>query len=247
MQTPIPPSAPDTAQQLTILVIEDEPEFQRRFVDIIRNESGLRLNGVASTIAIARDMLDRNPPNVMLVDLGMPDASGIEIIRYAASKYPGTDIMVITVFDDEMHVVDSIEAGATGYLLKDTPVEEFVHAIKTLHEGGSPVSPVVARHVLERFRFAGLRAKSAPANPGVAVAPSHALPGKKEEENPLSARETQILQFLAKGFSFNEIGDLLEISPYTVATHIKKIYKKLAVNSRGQAVYEAQQMGILGG
>lgn len=238
-------STQENTQQLTVLVVEDEPEFQRRFVEIIRNEAGLRLNGVASTVGIAREMLDRNPPNVMLVDLGMPDASGIEIIRYAASKYPGTDIMVITVFDDEMHVVDAIEAGATGYLLKDTPVEEFVSAIKTLHEGGSPVSPVVARHVLERFRFSAARAK-VPVNINAGAAPNAALMPETKEENPLSARETQILPFLAKGFSFNEIGELLEISPYTVATHIKKIYKKLAVNSRGQAVYEAQQMGILG-
>ncbi len=219
---------------LTILVVEDEPEFQRRFTDSVTREPTFELVGVASTIAAAKEMLDEQPTDIVLVDLGMPDASGIEVIRYCAAKYPKTDIMVITVFDDEMHVVDSIESGATGYLLKDTPQDEFVEAIKTLHSGGSPVSPVVARHVLERFR-----------NTMTRTAP---VPDKvhKELENPLSARETQILQLLAKGFSFNEIGELLEISPYTVATHIKKIYRKLAVNSRGQAVYEATQMGILG-
>ncbi|KPF69396.1 hypothetical protein IP84_05960 [beta proteobacterium AAP99] len=223
--------------KLSIMVVEDEPEFQRRFTDAVTREDAFELLGVASTIANAKTMIDEEQPDVMLVDLGMPDASGIEIIKYCAEKYPDTDIMVITVFDDEMHVVDSIEAGATGYLLKDTPQEEFVDAIKTLNAGGSPVSPVVARHVLERFRASKPRAAAAPVKPATPV---------EGPEVPLSARETQILQLLAKGFSFNEIGELLDISPYTVATHIKKIYRKLAVNSRGQAVYEATQMGLLG-
>jgi DNA-binding NarL/FixJ family response regulator len=222
--------------KLSIMVVEDEPEFQRRFTEAVTREDAFELLGVASTIANAKTMIDEEQPDVMLVDLGMPDASGIEIIKHCAEKYPDTDIMVITVFDDEMHVVDSIEAGATGYLLKDTPQEEFVDAIKTLHAGGSPVSPVVARHVLERFRASKPRA-------AVPVKPATPVEGP---EVPLSARETQILQLLAKGFSFNEIGELLDISPYTVATHIKKIYRKLAVNSRGQAVYEATQMGLLG-
>jgi DNA-binding NarL/FixJ family response regulator len=220
---------------LSILVVEDEPEFQRRFAEIVAKEPGFSLAGIAPSVALAKLMLDRAKPDVILVDLGMPDASGIEVIRYCSERYENTDIMVVTVFDDESHVVDSIEAGATGYLLKDTEEAEFIESIKTLHQGGSPVSPVVARHVLERFRL---------------VASGHTVTGAKEPvrrrlENPLSSRETQILQLLAKGFSFNEIGNLLEISPYTVATHIKKIYRKLAVNSRGQAVYEASQLGLL--
>jgi DNA-binding NarL/FixJ family response regulator len=219
---------------LSILVVEDEPEFQRRFAEIVAKEPSFTLAGIAPSVALAKLMLDRAKPDVMLVDLGMPDASGIEVIRYCSERYENTDIMVVTVFDDESHVVDSIEAGATGYLLKDTDEAEFIDSIKTLHDGGSPVSPVVARHVLERFR---------------SVSSGHALsakePAKRQLENPLSSRETQILQLLAKGFSFNEIGNLLEISPYTVATHIKKIYRKLAVNSRGQAVYEAGQLGLL--
>jgi DNA-binding NarL/FixJ family response regulator len=221
---------------LSILVVEDEPEFQRRFAEIVAKEPSFSLAGIAPSVALAKLMLDRAKPDVMLVDLGMPDASGIEVIRYCSERYENTDIMVVTVFDDESHVVDSIEAGATGYLLKDTEEAEFIESIKTLHDGGSPVSPVVARHVLERFRL---------------VAANHTAANTKEPaarrrlDNPLSSRETQILQLLAKGFSFNEIGNLLEISPYTVATHIKKIYRKLAVNSRGQAVYEASQLGLL--
>lgn len=218
---------------LSILVVEDEPEFQRRFAEIVAKEPSFTLAGIAPSVALAKLMLDRAKPDVMLVDLGMPDASGIDVIRYCSERYENTDIMVVTVFDDESHVVDSIEAGATGYLLKDTDETEFIDSIKTLREGGSPVSPVVARHVLERFR-----------NVAMGHSPNAKEP-KRQLENPLSSRETQILQLLAKGFSFNEIGNLLEISPYTVATHIKKIYRKLAVNSRGQAVYEAGQLGLL--
>ncbi len=162
----------------------------------------------------------------LLVDLGLPDMSGIEIIREAARRYPDTDAMVVTVFGDEEHVLASIAAGATGYLLKDSLPEEFVDVIKELRAGGSPISPVIARKLLKKLR---------PVND---VAPSLDQPA-------LSARESEILSLISKGFRFTEIAALLEISPHTVTTHVKKTYQKLAVHSRGEAVYEASRMGLI--
>jgi DNA-binding NarL/FixJ family response regulator len=216
---------------ISIIIVEDEPEFRRRFVHIIENEPSMKLAGVAANKREAQAIIDRENFDVMLIDLGLPDGSGIELIRQVASRKPDVDIMVVTVFGDEQHVVSSIEAGATGYILKDSTPADVISCIRLLRAGGSPVSPVVARSVLR-----AIRNRMGPGSSTKTVTP---------ENNPLSARETEILQLLAKGMSFNEIGEILGISPHTVTAHIKKIYRKLAVHSRGEAVYEATQMGLL--
>ena len=172
--------------------------------------------------------MSKTAPDVLLTDLGLPDGSGIDLIRETVRRYPATDIMVITVFGDEDHVLASIEAGATGYILKDSIPEEFVGLIKQLRAGGSPISPVIARQLLKRFK------------PHVASPEAVAT-----VEAGLSARESEVLSLIAKGFSFSEIARLLNVSQHTVTTHVKKIYQKLAVHSRGEAVYEAGKMGII--
>ena len=220
-----------STEPISILIVEDEPEFRRRFTQIIENEPSMRLVGVASNKRDAQSLIDREEFDVLLIDLGLPDGNGTDLIRTVSQRRPDTDIMVVTVFGDEQHVVSAIEAGATGYILKDSTAADVISCIKLLRAGGSPVSPVVARSVLRaiRNRMGGTSTRS-PTAP---------------ENNPLSARETEILQLLAKGMSFNEIGEILGISPHTVTAHIKKIYRKLAVHSRGEAVYEATQMGLL--
>jgi len=224
-----------SADQISIIIVEDEPEFRRRFAQIIDSEPTMRLAGVAANKREAQVLIDREEFDVMLIDLGLPDGTGIDLIRSVSQRKPDVDIMVVTVFGDEQHVVSSIEAGATGYILKDSTPADVISCIRLLRAGGSPVSPVVARSVLRaiRSRMGGTPGASAPARTTSA------------ENNPLSARETEILQLLAKGMSFNEIGEILGISPHTVTAHIKKIYRKLAVHSRGEAVYEASQMGLL--
>jgi DNA-binding NarL/FixJ family response regulator len=171
----------------------------------------------------------------MSILLGLTYGTGIDLIRSARQRKPDVDIMVVTVFGDEQHVVSSIEAGATGYILKDSTPADVISCIRLLRAGGSPVSPVVARSVLRaiRSRMGGATGQTLPPR------------AASSDNNPLSARETEILQLLAKGMSFNEIGEILGISPHTVTAHIKKIYRKLAVHSRGEAVYEASQMGLL--
>jgi DNA-binding NarL/FixJ family response regulator len=226
-----------SADQISIIIVEDEPEFRRRFAQIIDSEPTMRLAGVAANKREAQALIDREDFDVMLIDLGLPDGTGIDLIRNVSQRKPDVDIMVVTVFGDEQHVVSSIEAGATGYILKDSTPADVISCIRLLRAGGSPVSPVVARSVLRAIRS---RMGGTPSN-------SNTLPPRSAnaENNPLSARETEILQLLAKGMSFNEIGEILGISPHTVTAHIKKIYRKLAVHSRGEAVYEASQMGLL--
>ena len=217
----------------TVIIVEDEPEFRRRFAQIVESEPSMRLAGVASTRREAQTLLEKEPFDVLLIDLGLPDGNGIDLIKQVSQTRPEADIMVVTVFGDEQHVVSSIEAGATGYILKDSTPADVISCIRLLRAGGSPVSPVVARSVLRAIRNR------------MAAEPATRAP--QPESNPLSTRETEILQLLAKGMSFNEIGEILGISPHTVTAHIKKIYRKLAVHSRGEAVYEATQMGLLRG
>ena len=210
------------------MIVEDEPAFLNRFCQIVSSDPELELFAAVRDGASARDLLARGAPDVLLVDLGLPDVSGIEIIRETARRYPDTDTMVVSVFGDEEHVLASIEAGATGYLLKDSLPHELTDSIKQLRAGGSPISPVIARQLLKKLR-----------------GPCDEAPAPAKDHTGLTARESEILCLIAKGFSFAEIAQLLQISPHTVTTYVKKIYQKLAVHSRGEAVYEASKMGLI--
>jgi DNA-binding NarL/FixJ family response regulator len=222
-----------------ILLVEDEPGFAERFTAIVRSDPEFELIGVAPNCATARAMLAADKPDILLADLGLPDGSGIDIIRETATRYPECDIMVVTVFGDEDHVLASIEAGASGYVLKDSIPGEFLGLLRQLRAGGSPITPVIARKLLARFKADA--ARPAEAKPDATPAPA-AIEAKA---GILSPRETEVLTYIAKGFSFNEIAELLDMSAHTVTTHVKRIYQKLAVHSRGEAVYEATQMGLL--
>jgi DNA-binding NarL/FixJ family response regulator len=225
----------------SVLIVEDEPEFLQRFTEAVLADPELSLVAGVTTGRAGLALLDAQPPDVMLVDLGLPDISGIELIRHAAKHLPNCDVLVVTMFADDVHVLGSIEAGATGYLLKDAQATRVAAAIHEVRAGGSPISPSIARKVLAAFRVSPQAGpKAAATQPAAAPTPAAAT-----ERSPLSERETEILRLVAKGFSFDAVGELLTISPHTVVTHVKKIYRKLAVHSRGEAVYEASQMGLL--
>ena len=213
----------------TVMVVEDDPAFLARFCRIISQAQELSLLAAVGDLASARSTLQRMVPDVLLTDLGLPDGSGIDLIRETAARQPQTDIMVVTVFGDEEHVLASIEAGATGYILKDSLPEEFVALIAQLRAGGSPISPVIARQLLHRFK----KDVPAPSQPAVV------------DDGGLSEREREVLLFIAKGFTVGEIANMLHLSAHTVATHVKHIYRKLAVHSRTEAVFEAGRMGLL--
>ncbi|MBT9595105.1 MAG: response regulator transcription factor [Vitreoscilla sp.] len=224
-----------------VLIVEDEPEFLSRFSEAVLGDQQLRLLGAVSTGKAGLALLDAQPPDVLLVDLGLPDISGIELIRHAARHHTACDTLVVTMFADDGHVIGSIEAGATGYLLKDASAARIAAAIHEVRDGGSPISPSIARRVLARFR-GGAPPPALAGAPAAASTPAAAPPA---EPSPLSERETELLRLVAKGFSFDAVAEVLSISPHTVVTHVKNIYRKLAVHSRGEAVHEARQMGLL--
>lgn len=211
---------------ITVAIVEDEPEVRLRFESVVRSHPRLSLLFAASTAAQAIELTQRRPADVFLVDLGLPDRDGRDIIKWLTAQYPTALAMVVTVFADEEHVLTSLEAGAVGYLLKDTPTDEMGRHIVELYEGGSPISPSVARSVLKRFI------------------------GKKPDsvinvDNPLSERELQVLQLIEKGMSYEEVSEILGITWHTVTAHLRHVYRKLQVNSKGQAVFEAKQRGFL--
>jgi DNA-binding NarL/FixJ family response regulator len=210
----------------TVLLLEDDPLTHERLAGIVRAGPGLVLAGACHDLKSALAWLAAHePPRVLLVDLQLPDGSGIDLIRAARRSAPQAEAMVISVFGDEAHVVAAIEAGATGYLLKDASADEITQAIERLLAGEAPISSAIARHLLRRFR---------------------SMPAAAEPlASPLTQREGEVLQLIAKGLSYQRIADTLGMSPHTVTTHIKQIYRKLAVNSRGEAVFEAQQLGLL--
>lgn len=221
---------------IQVLIVEDNRDFLQVFSSAVLADPGLELVGAVTTVSAACVLIDAMSPDVILADLGLPDGSGIDVIRHAADKLPGCDILVVTMFGDDRHIIDSIAAGATGYLMKDALPENIVGAIHEVHAGGSPITPGIARRLLQCFHVCTgdpLPVSQVPSEP---VNPS---------ESPLTERESDILRLVAKGLNFETIGEILEISPHTVVTHVKRIYRKLAVHSRGEAVYEARVLGLL--
>lgn len=218
-------------QQIKVIFVENDPNVRLRLQRAISGLADIHEVGSAATYREADALVSQFKFHMLIVDLDLPDGFGLDLIRRTAANMPEVDIMVLANANDDPHVVSAIESGATGYVLKTEIENSLVSAIRLLAAGGSPVSPEVAKSVLRALRTYTthtIEKTTAPIQP-----------------NPLSERETEILQLLAKGMSFNEIGDILTISPHTVTAHIKKIYRKLQVHSRGEAVYEAAQMGLI--
>jgi DNA-binding NarL/FixJ family response regulator len=214
-----------------VLLVEDDAPTRARLAAAITANEGLALCGAVGSCGEARAVLAGRAPAVLLTDLELPDGSGMELIRELRSARAPTQCMVITVFGDEQHVVSAIEAGALGYLLKDATPEAIGRAILEIVAGGSPMSAPVARYLLKRL---------APAEADPAAAPAQALAGPS-----LSAREREVLGYIVKGFTYAEIARLTELSAHTVATYVRRIYGKLEVHSRGEAVYEALASGLV--
>lgn len=215
---------------IRVVLVEDDVNFQNALREAIQAVSDMTLLSVASTRAQGLLALDQFEADVLLVDLGLPDGSGIDVIRAAHLKWPGCSIMVNTVFGDEKNVMQSIEAGASGYLLKDSAPEKMVFEIRSLYAGGSPISPLIARQILMRFRN---------------NKPQTAFPLSNNPSATLSAREQEVLGLITKGFTSDEIANLLSVSRHTVLTYIRRIYTKLEVNSKAEAIYEARSRGLM--
>lgn len=235
-----------------VLIVEDDPQTREFFAATVSRSEALVLAGSVGTVVEAKAWLD-NPArgvDVLLTDLGLPDGSGLDVIRHARRVHPECEPLVISMFGDEENVLASIEAGALGYIHKDSTPEDIAQTILEMKGGASPISPMIARRVLSKYlslRAGGRavaidKARSAVTPTGKPVA---AGAGKPKERSLLSGREQEVLELIARGFSYAEIARLHGVSASTVQTHIKNLYAKLAVHSRTEAVFEATQMGLL--
>ena len=221
--------ADQAGMTVRVMIVEDDLGALQRFEDAIARDARL---GVVGTTRTGREAIVRLPaasPDVLLVDLGLPDMHGTEVIRFAARNVPACDVMVITVFGDEGNVLASIEAGATGYVLKDVRAADLVANILELRAGGAPMSPGIARMVLARMRDRESSEVTAPAAARAVLTP----------------REIEVLSSLSRGYTYAEIAGRLNISLGTVTSHIKNSYRKLAVHSGAAAVTRAAELGML--
>lgn len=231
------PSSLDTVAppSIHVAIVEDDPAFRDALSAVLQAAPDMRLAHVAATRAAGLAMLQGPPTDVLLVDLGLPDGSGIDVIRESIIRWPSCSVMVSTNFGDETHVMRSIEAGAAGYLLKDSSPARIIDEIRSLASGGSPISPIIARQILARLRTSA----------GV-TQDNVALPGQAEESSELlSPREMEVLNYITRGFTAQETAKLMQLSPYTVRTFVRRIYGKLKVSSKSEAIYEARTLGLL--
>jgi DNA-binding NarL/FixJ family response regulator len=203
--------------ETTVIVVEDRTRIRETVVDLINGSEGLRCVGAYGSCEALLDHLSDPPPDVILMDIGLPGMSGIEGVKAVKSRHPGVDILMHTVFDDDEKIFQSILAGASGYVLKNAESEELIRAIREIRVG-APMSASIARRMLALMR-------------GKEVKPT--------DELNLTPRELEILQWLVEGYSYKKIAEKLFISPLTVQSHIKKVYEKLQVHSKSAAVSKA--------
>ena len=220
-----------------VFIVEDDPDMREFFESGVARSEHLCVAASAGTLAQALALLDEvDPPDVLLTDLQLPDGSGLEIIRAVRQRFPACESLVISMFGDEENVLAAIEAGALGYIHKDAAPDDIAQTILDMKAGASPISPMVARRVLAKYvSLQATRAGQAEPQPQVAV----------DERPTLSRREQEVLELIARGFSYLEIARLQGVSVHTVQTHIKNLYGKLAVHSKVEAVFEATRMGLL--
>jgi DNA-binding NarL/FixJ family response regulator len=227
-----------------VVIVEDDPGFRDALIRVVQAAPDMKLAGVAGTRAEGLAVLLGPPADVLLVDLGLPDGSGIDVILAAVVQWPSCSIMVSTNFGDETHVMRSIEAGAAGYLLKDSSPAKMIDEIRSLASGGSPISPIIARQVLARFRQSG-SGNAADATAAAGAAGSGDPEAAADPSTLLSTREKEVLDFITKGFTTHEIAELMHLSHFTVRTFVRRIYSKLKVTSKAEAIYEARTLGLL--
>jgi two-component system, NarL family, response regulator LiaR len=207
----------DDTSIIRVALLDDDEEILSGLSWMIENAEGFSCVGLYKNCSEALAALENNPPDVMLMDIGLPDKSGIECVRLLKQDYPEVQVLMLTVYSDEERIFESLRAGAVGYLLKRTQVPRLLEAITDAYNGGAPMSGEVARKVLGYF-----------------------TQQKKETYTAdLSKREKEILELLVQGYSYKAIAETLFLSPHTVRFHIHNIYGKLHVSSKAEAVAKA--------
>jgi DNA-binding NarL/FixJ family response regulator len=204
-------------------ILEDLPESQVWLSQAL-NESfpGIAIESAFSIREARSKLVTGAMPDIALIDLGLPDGSGVELIEFIQRRSPATLCIVASIFDDDGHVFPALRAGARGYLLKDQPVSSIVTALTGIAAGQPPLSPAIARRMLAFFQ------------------PAQALPAPD-----LTERETEVLRFISKGMTQAETARLLGISQHTVSGYVKELYRKLNVNTRAEAALLARDMGLV--
>jgi len=213
---------------IRVSIVEDDTRVRGNLAKLIQVSPGFECVSVHPNAEEALADLPGVRPDVVLMDINLPGLNGVECVRQLKPGLPGTQVVMLTVYENTDLIFQALSAGATGYMLKQTPPAELLEAVRDVHNGGSPMSSHIARKVVASFQ-----------QPPSAAA---------EELSTLTTREQEVLDYLAKGFLYKEIADVLKISYDTVHTHIRKIYEKLHVRSRTEAVAKhlSQQRPVSG-
>ncbi|GLQ46510.1 DNA-binding response regulator [Dyella lipolytica] len=220
-----------------VLIVEDDEPTQRRLVKLL-----LELVGstdcvtVADSVAGAKTAVSASEPRLALIDIGLPDGNGLELISWVAKQHPDTSTVAISAWGHEEVVLAALRSGAVGYLMKERDDAELRSALQSIRRGGALIDPLIARRILAFISLASTE----PLTPPLTSAES-----SSKNDTALSERESEILQFVARGFSNREIAHLTGLSRFTIEGYTKSIYRKLAVSSRTAAVFEAKAMGLL--
>ncbi len=219
------------------LIVEDDELTQRRLVQLLLELIGSSENiTVAGSVALAKTAVSEFKPRLALVDMGLPDGNGLELIDWIEQQHPDTITVAISAWGHEEVVLAALRSGAVGYLMKERDDAELRAALQSIRRGGALIDPLIARRILA---FVSLASTEHPAASGSSAE------SPTRNDTSLSERESEILQFVARGFSNREIANLTGLSRFTIEGYTKSIYRKLAVSSRTAAVFEANAMGLL--
>jgi DNA-binding NarL/FixJ family response regulator len=205
---------------INIIIVDDDDVVRRSVTSMVKQQPDMRCVGSFPTAASALSAISELSAHLVLMDINMPGLSGVECVRQLHQLVPQLPIVMLTVYDDDEDIFNSLAAGAIGYLLKPVKAETLIEAIRDVHSGGAPMSMKIARRVVQKFRQ--------PTAKNSAV--------KNNTQTELSSREFEVLELLAKGFQSKEIAANLNVSYWTIVSHVSHIYEKLHVRSRAEAV-----------
>ncbi len=211
---------------INVIIVEDNKTIREGFATLINGTEGYKCTGIYSNCEDFLKELPGKAVDVVLMDIGLPGINGIEGVKEAKKIKPDLDILMLTVYQDSNKVFEALCAGACGYLVKKTPPTKLLDAIKEVYNGGSPMSPQIARLVISVFQ-------------------ENRVFKTGDEKYDLTNREKEVLALLSEGNNYQEIGDTLFISVDTVRHHIRNIYRKLHVHSRSEAVAKAIRKGLI--
>lgn len=200
--------------KIRVAIVEDDSVARGIIAGWVSGAEGFECLSEHGTAESALEQLPAQPPDVVLMDINLPGLNGVECVRQLKTRLPQTQFIMVTVYEDSEHIFNALTAGASGYLLKQTPCEELLAALRSIHAGGSPMTSNIARKVVQHFQ-----------------APLSQMPDAAR----LSPREREVLEMLARGRLYKDIADQLGISRGTLNTHIRRIYEKLHVRSRAEA------------